>query len=214
MDKSKTIESLIRLSKDKSTTQAERNAAKAAIKALIGDKNDLTIDDMKPIISSSKEIEPAKFKMPPWINGHDDRPWSRVKRLEERLLPDKRRVWHGALMEYEIHRHSNESHFQRDGFRFRVYGGLGFQNIWVMINDIKDELSEFDRQSKNSIQIYDQHRPGWRDGPWWNKLDKVIDKWIVEADELDAERAREAARERQAEIDEEDDIFSKYMKKQ
>jgi hypothetical protein len=222
MDKSQTIDALIRLSKDKSTTKAERDAAKAAIKALTGNENEPNDDDVKLAIpSSSKAIETAKFKMQPWIEGHDDRPWSRVERLQERLLPDRRRTWHGALMEYEIYRQESESTFQRDGFVFRIYGGLGFQNIWVVINDPEDVKlnrcngpSEFDRQSDNFIQIYDGHRTGWRDGPWWNKLDTITDKWIVEADALDAERAREAARKKQAEIDKENDIFSKYMRQQ
>jgi hypothetical protein len=214
MDKSKTIESLIRLSKDKSTTKAERDAAKAAIKALTGNQSDLISDDDGKLTVSSREIELTKFKMPPWIQGHDDRSWSRVKRLQNRLLLDHERVWHGALMEYEIISHDCESQFQRDGFRFRVYGGLGFQNIWVVINDTKDELYSWNHKTENSIEIYDGHRAGWRDGPWWNKLDKVIDKWIAEADALDAERACDAARKKQAEIDKENDIFMQYMKQQ
>jgi hypothetical protein len=215
MDKSKTIESLIRLSKDKSTTKAERDAAKAAIKALTGDSGDL--DDDKIALPSSKEIELAKFKMPPWIEGHDDRAYRRRKRLEDRLIAGHRGDWHGALMRYVVSTYrgpSPERTFKRDGFVFRLYGGLGFQNIWVVINDTEDEPSIFDRQTENWIQIYDAHRTGWRDGPWWNKLDTVIDKWVAEADALDAERAREAARKKQAEIDRENDIFTKYMTQQ
>jgi hypothetical protein len=214
MNKSQTIEALIRLSQDKTTTEEEREAARTAIKTLTDNQADLTKINKLILPSSSKAIQPAKFQMPPWIQGHDDRAYRRIERLEGRLIAGKRGDWHGALMRYVIptFRPDPQRMFKRDGFVFRLYGGLGFQDIWVVINDTEDKPPIFDRQSENHIQIYDGHRTGWRDGPWWNKLDTVIDRWIVEADALDAEYAREAARKKQAEIDKENDIFTQYMR--
>lgn len=58
------------------------------------------------------------------------------------------------------------------------------------------------------IRIFDD---GWRDGPWWNRFETLVDQWIAEAKEFDAEAEREAIKIKQAKIDAENELFRSYL---
>jgi hypothetical protein len=209
-------EALRKLSIDKSTTKHERAAAKKALEALTGKKEDSKSDIVitKP---STSNIELTNFVMPKWQYVRTPYYVTTIKMLERAVCiierpvhydQDVNRGNHEVWGKYVDWRAGEYSDARRDEFLLQIYCGLGIQKISVVVSEEK----LFSETKRELIEIYDGHNRGYREGPWWPKLDSLAQRWMVERNAIDQQRREEAAAEEQAAQNKKNDMFSRYVR--
>lgn len=187
MTKNEKIEALRRLANDSAATEPERMAALNKIDELnVHNSHEISIQKES---SANLAVLPSG-KMPQWVYQIYDNPCpyeSLVKKIES------------TFTHLRNHNEKDRSIYE-DGFIIRTYGILGITRIEVSVGS-------------KTIEIYSkEYAGGWRDGPWWSKLETVANKLIARkvADEAAELRKREQAALAKQEA--ENNLFADYLR--
>lgn len=213
-------EALAQLANHPSTPPNERAAAVAALVALAngGGAEGRAIEQ----VSAARELAIVREKMPAWIEpkpttgdaryfpppdggGPHDRD---VRAFAKRMLrsgycyhtSNYSADWHDAMRGYSAERRGRGyMMWHREEFEFEQFAD-DVTKISVLLAGERYAIYEKDG--------------GWRLGPWWPRLLDLFQRWMAEADAIDAQRAAERAEEERKSKAKDDALFTDYLRRQ
>lgn len=98
----------------------------------------------------------------------------------------------------------------RDEFYIRSYSLLGILEVKVYPNGVHKSI--VNQVYDDQIDIFDAHSYGYREGPWWSRLEELSKKWSAEADEYDLKEQQRLNNEGLQAKRAENNLYGSYLK--